>query len=126
MSSLFSGTIDNVVKVIKRNVPQMETGGIVHCDEMILSTMFNVIDMTMNLVTCNHNYFTVHHPIYLLCCYVFTYVLLSFYIYRLEMMLQNIQQIDEIDKVLPCSIPNRVKCFSTKKDIEKRIWGINR
>ena len=82
---------------IKENVPRRETGGAMHCGEIFILTMFSIFNLTMNIVTRCYNYFIAHHPMFLLLCYVFAYTLLSFYIYRLTMMLERVQDMNEVN-----------------------------
>ena len=94
MNKIFSSTADEVKLVIKECVPRRETGGAIQCGEMVILSLFNLFTMTMNIMTRCYNYSIVHHPIFLLFAYVFSYSLLTFCIYKLTTMLQSGQNTD--------------------------------
>ena len=43
----------------------------------------------MNIIKCIYNHFIVSHPIYVLCCYILAYILLSAYMFKLVGVLSN-------------------------------------
>ena len=76
-----------------------------HCDEIATSAMASVFGITMNIVTCFYNYLILTHPLIVLLCYVFAYIMLLFYVYKLGNMMANMNMIevppDEIKVLLP-------------------------
>ena len=90
MSKIFASTVDGI---IDQTVPQRESGGVGHFDEVTLSAMFSVFDITMNIVTFFYSYFTLTHPIIVLLCYLLAYILLLLYIYNLGDMLKKMNMI---------------------------------